>query len=197
LEYEAYAELAEKTMRQIGDEVAARWHDVRLAMSHRTGHLDIGEASVLIAASAPHRAEAFAACRYAIERIKAILPVWKKEFASDTDYWVEGPVAGEMTPEQAEDVVRQSSAAYETSSSYQIPSEVETRNMPQRSSGVFPEPSEMDWLARLTVAQRGRAHLAAQAFLRGTIRARLRRMYPDLSPPEITLKMFEELASNV
>src|ERR671924_641478 len=74
-------------------------------MCHRTGHLDIGESSVMIAASAPHRAEAFAACRYAIERIKAILPVWKKEFASDTDYWVEGPVAGEMTPEKAKRVV--------------------------------------------------------------------------------------------
>lgn len=107
LEYEAYAELAEKTLVQIGDEVAARWGDVRLAMAHRVGHLDIGEASVMIAASAPHRAEAFAACRYAIERIKAILPVWKKEFASDDDYWVEGPVAGEMSAEQAEQVVAQ------------------------------------------------------------------------------------------
>lgn len=107
LEYEAYAELAEKTLAQIGEEVAARWGDVRLAMAHRVGHLDIGEASVVIAASAPHRAEAFAACRYAIERIKAVLPVWKKEFASDDDYWVEGPVAGEMSPEQAEQVVKQ------------------------------------------------------------------------------------------
>lgn len=107
LEYEAYAELAEKTLAQIGEEVGARWGDVRLAMAHRVGHLDIGEASVMIAASAPHRAEAFAACRYAIERIKAVLPVWKKEFASDDDYWVEGPVAGEMSPEQAEQVVKQ------------------------------------------------------------------------------------------
>ncbi len=106
LEYEAYDELAEKTMQQIAEEVAQRWSDTRLAMAHRTGHLDIGEASVMIAASAPHRAEAFAACRYAIERIKHILPVWKKEFASDNDYWVEGPLAGEMTPEEAEQVVR-------------------------------------------------------------------------------------------
>ena len=111
LEYEAYPELAERTMEQIGSEVLARWPEVRLAMAHRTGHLGIGEASLLIAASAPHRAEAFAACRYAIERIKTILPVWKKEFASDEDYWVEGPVAGEVTPEQAERVVREAEAA--------------------------------------------------------------------------------------
>jgi molybdopterin synthase catalytic subunit/molybdopterin converting factor small subunit len=111
LEYEAYPELAERTMEQIGSEVLARWPEARLAMLHRTGHLGIGEASLLIAASAPHRAEAFAACRYAIERIKAILPVWKKEFASDEDYWVEGPVAGEVTPEQAERVVREAEAA--------------------------------------------------------------------------------------
>lgn len=111
LEYEAYPELAERTMEQIGSEVLARWPDVRLAMAHRTGHLDIGEASILIAASAPHRPEAFAACRYAIERIKAILPVWKKEFASDEDYWVEGPVAGEVTAAQAELVVREAEAA--------------------------------------------------------------------------------------
>jgi molybdopterin synthase catalytic subunit/molybdopterin converting factor small subunit len=111
LEYEAYPQLAERTMEQIGSEVLARWPEVRLAMAHRTGHLGIGEASLMIATSAPHRPEAFAACRYAIERIKAILPVWKKEFASDEDYWVEGPVAGEMTPEQAERVVREVEAA--------------------------------------------------------------------------------------
>ncbi len=107
LEYEAYDELAEKTLEQIGQEVQARWPDARLALAHRTGHLDIGEASVMIAASAPHRAEAFAACRYAIERIKVILPVWKKEFASADEYWVEGPVAGEASPEQAEQVVHE------------------------------------------------------------------------------------------
>lgn len=111
LEYEAYPELAEKTMEQISSEALARWPEVRLAMAHRTGHLGIGEASVMIAASAPHRAEAFAACRYVIERIKAIIPVWKKEFASNEDYWVEGPVAGEMTPDQAERIAREAEAA--------------------------------------------------------------------------------------
>ena len=105
LEYEAYPELAEQVMAQIGAEVKERWSDARIAIAHRTGHLDVGEASVMIAASAPHRAEAFAACRYAIERIKVVLPVWKKEFASDTDYWVEGPALGEVPKERAEQIV--------------------------------------------------------------------------------------------
>lgn len=105
LEYEAYAELAAQVMAQIGAEVKERWSDARLAIAHRTGHLEIGEASVMIAASAPHRAEAFAACRYAIERIKVILPVWKKEFASDTDYWVEGPALGAEPAERADQTV--------------------------------------------------------------------------------------------
>ncbi|HZQ10874.1 MAG TPA: molybdenum cofactor biosynthesis protein MoaE, partial [Anaerolineae bacterium] len=107
LEYEAYPELAEQVLVQIGDEAKQRWTDVRLAIAHRTGRLQIGEASVIIAASAPHRAEAFAACRYAIERLKVILPVWKKEFASDTEYWVEGPTPGEVPPERAEQSVRE------------------------------------------------------------------------------------------
>ncbi|HZQ05464.1 MAG TPA: molybdenum cofactor biosynthesis protein MoaE [Anaerolineae bacterium] len=107
LEYEAYPELAEQVLVQIGDEAQQRWTDVRLAIAHRTGRLQIGEASVIIAASAPHRAEAFAACRYAIERLKVILPVWKKEFASDTEYWVEGPTPGEVPPERAEQSVRE------------------------------------------------------------------------------------------
>ncbi|MGB8645607.1 MAG: molybdenum cofactor biosynthesis protein MoaE [Anaerolineae bacterium] len=102
LEYEAYEEMALQSLAEIGEEACTRWSEVRIAMAHRTGRLEIGEASVMIAVSSPHRAEAFAACRYAIERIKAVLPVWKKEFATNDEYWVEGPVAGEMTPAQAE-----------------------------------------------------------------------------------------------
>jgi molybdopterin synthase catalytic subunit len=105
LEYEAYPELAERMLAQIGAEVKERWSDVRIAIVHRTGRLKIGEASVIIAVSAPHRAEAFAACRYAIERLKVIVPVWKKEFASDTDYWVEGPTAGDVPPDKADEIV--------------------------------------------------------------------------------------------
>lgn len=105
LEYEAYPELAEGMLEQIGEEVQSRWQEVQIAIGHRVGRLQIGEASVIIAASAPHRAEAFAACRYAIERLKVILPVWKKEFATDTEYWVEGPTAGETPTEMADAIV--------------------------------------------------------------------------------------------
>jgi molybdopterin synthase catalytic subunit len=106
LEYEAYPEMAERTLRDIIAEIHERWPDARVAMAHRIGKLKIGEASLVIAMAAPHRAEAYAASRYAIERVKAILPVWKKEFASDGDYWVEGPVAGELPPEKAEEIAR-------------------------------------------------------------------------------------------
>lgn len=105
LEYEAYPELAERMLEQIGAEVGERWREARIAIAHRTGRLQIGEASVIIAVSSPHRAEAFAACRYAIERLKVILPVWKKEFASENDYWVEGPTPGEVSAEAADEVV--------------------------------------------------------------------------------------------
>ena len=104
LEYEAYPGMAEATLRDIIAEIHERWPDARAAMAHRIGKLKIGEASLIIAVSAPHRPEAYAASRYAIERIKAILPVWKKEFGVDGDHWVEGPVAGELQPENAEQV---------------------------------------------------------------------------------------------
>lgn len=106
LEYEAYPEMAEQTLRDIIAQVHERWPDARVAMAHRTGRLGIGEASLIIAVAAPHRSEAYAASRYAIERVKAILPVWKKEFAFDGDHWVEGPVAGELPPEKAEQTAR-------------------------------------------------------------------------------------------
>lgn len=116
LEYEAYPELAERMLEQIGAEAQERWADVRIAIAHRVGRLQIGEASVIIAASAPHRGEAFSACRYAIERLKVVLPVWKKEFASDKDYWVEGPTAGEVDATQADKIVlRQESEFIDTS----------------------------------------------------------------------------------
>ena len=89
LEYEAYAPMAEKEMRKIADAVHERWPHVRIAMSHRVGRLEIGDAAVMIAAAAPHRAEAFEACRFAIDRLKASVPIWKKEFATSGSYWVE------------------------------------------------------------------------------------------------------------
>lgn len=107
LEYEAYPAMAEQAMRDIIDEIHARWAEVRVAMTHRVGRLEIGEASLIIAVAAPHRPEAYAASRYAIERVKAIVPVWKKEFTLDGEHWVEGPLAGELSPANAEAIVRE------------------------------------------------------------------------------------------
>ena len=93
LEYEAYEPLALKTFERIAGEVRRRWPGVALALHHRTGRLEIGEASVAIAAASPHRADAYAACRYTIERVKQIAPVWKREFFDGGDVWIEGAVA--------------------------------------------------------------------------------------------------------
>ena len=93
LEYEAYAPLAIKAFECIASEAAAHWPDVRLVIRHRTGRVEIGEASVVIAAASPHRAGAFAACRYAIERIKQIAPIWKHEHFAGGDVWIEGATA--------------------------------------------------------------------------------------------------------
>ncbi len=88
LDYEAYAAAAEKMLAQIGDEIRERWGIDRVAIAHRTGYLTPGEASVVIAVASPHRGEAFAACAYAIERIKEIVPIWKKEHYTDGAIWV-------------------------------------------------------------------------------------------------------------
>jgi molybdopterin synthase catalytic subunit len=93
LEYEAFAPLAVKSFERIGDEAAGRWPSVTLAIHHRTGRLQIGEASVAIAAASPHRADAFAASRYAIERIKQITPIWKHEHFDGGEVWIEGATA--------------------------------------------------------------------------------------------------------
>jgi molybdopterin synthase catalytic subunit len=93
LEYEAYAEMAVAQMRKIGDEIAERWPEARVAMAHRTGRLEIGEASVVVAVSCPHRAEAIAACKWGIDRLKESVPIWKKEHAADGTYWIEGDEA--------------------------------------------------------------------------------------------------------
>ena len=93
LEYEAYEPLALKVFERIAAEVTDRWPGVRLALHHRIGRLEIGEASVAIAAASPHRADAYAACRYAIERVKQIVPIWKREFFDGGDVWIEGATA--------------------------------------------------------------------------------------------------------
>jgi molybdopterin converting factor subunit 1 len=89
LEYEAYPEMAEREMQKIADEAARRWPGTRVAIAHRVGHLEIGEAAVVVVAAAPHRGEAFDACRYAIDTLKVTVPIWKKEVATDGEYWVD------------------------------------------------------------------------------------------------------------
>jgi molybdopterin synthase catalytic subunit len=89
LDYEAYPEMAEKTMAEIEREVRARWPIGDMALVHRLGRMELGEVSVAVALSCPHRAEAFAACHYAIDRLKEIVPIWKKErWADGTTEWV-------------------------------------------------------------------------------------------------------------
>lgn len=88
LEYEAYEPMALSEMRKLADEAGRRWKITRIAIGHRIGVVEIGEASVAIAVSAPHRAEAFAACRFAIDRLKQIVPIWKKEYFEGGEVWV-------------------------------------------------------------------------------------------------------------
>ena len=91
LVYEAYPEMAEKKMAAIGEEIRARWGIEDVAILHRVGRLEIGETSVLIAVASSHRAAGFQACRYAIDRLKETVPIWKKEVGENGEAWVEGP----------------------------------------------------------------------------------------------------------
>jgi molybdopterin synthase catalytic subunit len=93
LDYEAFAPLAVKSFERIAEEANGQWPDTVVAIHHRTGRVEVGEASVVIAAASPHRADAFAAARYAIERIKQIAPIWKHEHFEGGDIWIEGATA--------------------------------------------------------------------------------------------------------
>ena len=93
LEYEAYEPLARRVFERISAEIEERWPGVRVALHHRVGRLEQGEASVAISAASPHRADAFAACRYAIERVKQIAPIWKREVFEGGEVWIEGATA--------------------------------------------------------------------------------------------------------
>jgi molybdopterin synthase catalytic subunit len=88
LEYEAYPAMALAEMRRIVDELAGETPGVRLAVLHRTGPLNVGDVAVVCAASAPHRGEAYHACRALIDRVKARVPIWKREHGPDGAYWV-------------------------------------------------------------------------------------------------------------
>jgi molybdopterin synthase catalytic subunit len=102
LVYEAYEALAVKTLARIVDESREAWPDTRLGVHHRIGRLEIGEASIIIVAASAHRANAFAACRYTIERVKQIVPIWKHEHFAGGDVWLEG-----ATADPEDDVARQ------------------------------------------------------------------------------------------
>jgi molybdopterin synthase catalytic subunit len=96
LEYQAYEPLAIKAFKRIDEEAGERWPSIALAIHHRVGRVEIGQPSVVIAAGSPHRAEAFSACRYAIERIKQIAPIWKHEHFEGGAVWIEGATADPM-----------------------------------------------------------------------------------------------------
>ena len=90
LEYDAYPAMATNVMRQIADEMHERWDVLEIAMHHRIGRLEIGEASVAVAVASAHRGEGIEACHYGIDRLKAIVPIWKKEVWTDGEEWIEG-----------------------------------------------------------------------------------------------------------
>jgi molybdopterin synthase catalytic subunit len=90
LEYDAYPEMAVRKMREVADEVRARYPVTGVGVHHRTGRLEIGETSLLVAVSSAHRAEAFDACHFAVDRIKQVVPIWKKEVFEGGEEWIEG-----------------------------------------------------------------------------------------------------------
>lgn len=90
LEYDVYPEMAIEQIRAIVTEAERRWGVERVAVAHRVGRLEIGEASVIVVVATPHRAEAFDACRYIIDTLKTTVPIWKKEVATNGEEWVEG-----------------------------------------------------------------------------------------------------------
>ncbi len=91
LDYDAYPPMAVKEMRRVGEEIRERWPEVeRIGIIHRFGELKVTESSVVIVVTSPHRKVAFEACHYAIDRVKQVVPIWKKEIFEDGEAWVEG-----------------------------------------------------------------------------------------------------------
>ncbi|MBD3107427.1 molybdenum cofactor biosynthesis protein MoaE [Bacillus sp. AGMB 02131] len=88
LEYEAYVSMAVKSLEKIGAEIEEKWPNTKVAITHRIGRLEISETAVVIAVSSPHRQAAYEANQYAIERIKEIVPIWKKEYWEDGTKWI-------------------------------------------------------------------------------------------------------------
>jgi molybdopterin synthase catalytic subunit len=102
LDYDGYAEMAEKELARIGEDAKKRWQICRMAIVHRLGPVQITEASVVIAVSSGHRQAAFAACRFAIEEIKRTVPIWKKEVFEGGEVWI-GTQTGEPLVQKGED----------------------------------------------------------------------------------------------
>lgn len=88
LEYESYEPMALKKIEEIAGEVKKKWPVEKIAVSHRVGHLNIGEIAVVVAVSTPHRKESFEACQYMIDTLKKIVPIWKKEIYEDGEVWI-------------------------------------------------------------------------------------------------------------
>ncbi len=88
LEYDAYPEMAKKKLADIAREIKDKWHIGDVAITHRLGRIEIGEIAVAVAVSSAHRRQAFAACQYAIDRIKEVVPIWKKEFYEEGSAWI-------------------------------------------------------------------------------------------------------------
>jgi len=89
LEYDAYPEMAVKMIQKVVDEAKEKWDVRKAAVAHRTGVLAIGEIAVAIAVATPHRQDGFEACKYIIDRLKQVVPIWKKEVAFDGETWIE------------------------------------------------------------------------------------------------------------
>jgi molybdopterin synthase catalytic subunit len=99
LKYDAYTEMAEKKLRQVAEEVTVRWPITDIAIAHRTGRVEIGETSLLVVVSSPHRHEAFEACQQAVNRIKEVVPIWKKEVWEGGESWLEGEGQTALQPQ--------------------------------------------------------------------------------------------------
>ncbi|MGD0205651.1 MAG: molybdenum cofactor biosynthesis protein MoaE [Dehalococcoidia bacterium] len=99
LEYDAYPQMAEKKLREVAEEITARWPVTDIAIAHRTGRVEIGETSLVVVVSSPHRQEAFEACQQAVNRIKEVVPIWKKEVWEGGESWLEGEGQTALQPQ--------------------------------------------------------------------------------------------------
>ena len=108
LEYEAYRPMAANKLADIVGEMRERWSIEDIAIGHRLGHVEIGDVSLVVAVASPHRKDAFAACQYSVDRIKQMVPIWKKEFFEGGEVWV-----GSQEDSQAQEAVEAAAAATE------------------------------------------------------------------------------------